>query len=462
AAWQDHDDATLRVDISARARLHKLRRTPDDGAMGGSELERRLRERFQAAQSAHSWADVESVAGSRRCRRRSRNSEDSDSEDGGGATADDYGAEAAASSAALLADSARMVTGRRGSGAGPRPLPKGRIDILRVKDANLTEPAKAAVRAVGFHTTKPLLLAGGWDKTLRLFQVDGVKNRKVQSVFLTDLPISQAAFTAGGDAAVLAGPRPFFYWLDLATACAVKVPRLFPALRKLERFAASPDGEWLAFAVSGSAGNGGGGGNGGLVLLLSCRTKQWAGELHIGAPTVTALCFAPDSRSLLAAGTDGQVFRFDVRSRRCVLRFYNEGGTGTTSLAVSSGERFTAVGSASGVVNLYDTAALAAMAPGRGVLRPAPTKAVMNLTTAVTEAQFSCDGQFLIVASREKRDALKLVHLPSCTVFANWPTERTPVRYPYSLALSPSGGFMAVGNDRGRVLLYRVKHYPQG
>lgn len=70
-------------------------------------------------------------------------------------------------------------------------------------------------------------------------------------------------------------------------------------------------------------------------------------------------------------------------------------------------------------------------------------------------------GQMLAIASNQKRDSLKVIHSASCTPFTNWPTERTPVRYPFALDFSPGGGFLAVGNDRGCVLLYRIRHYPQ-
>lgn len=69
--------------------------------------------------------------------------------------------------------------------------------------------------------------------------------------------------------------------------------------------------------------------------------------------------------------------------------------------------------------------------------------------------------QMLAIASNQKRDALKVIHSSSCAPFTNWPTERTPVRYPFALDFSPGGGFLAVGNDRGCVLLYRLRHYPQ-
>ncbi|CAN0307933.1 unnamed protein product, partial [Laminaria digitata] len=95
----------------------------------------------------------------------------------------------------------------------------------------------------------------------------------------------------------------------------------------------------------------------GYVLLLSSKTKQWAADFKLNSPA-TAVTFTPDSQYILAAGGDGDVYKFDVRSRRCVLRFFNEGGTTTTSLATTSSSSsslgLTAVGSDSGVVNVYE------------------------------------------------------------------------------------------------------------
>lgn len=50
-------------------------------------------------------------------------------------------------------------------------IPVALFLVLRCKDANQHDPAKAVVRAVSFHPTGELLLAGGFDKSLRLFQV---------------------------------------------------------------------------------------------------------------------------------------------------------------------------------------------------------------------------------------------------------------------------------------------------
>lgn len=52
-----------------------------------------------------------------------------------------------------------------------------------------------------------------------------------------------------------------------------------------------------------------------------------------------------------------------------------------------------AVGSESGVVNIYDAIAGSAAEAKMGVYRPKPLHAVMNLTTAVTTAKFNFDAQ---------------------------------------------------------------------
>ncbi|CAN0023203.1 unnamed protein product [Choristocarpus tenellus] len=83
----------------------------------------------------------------------------------------------------------------------------------------------------------------------------------------------------------------------------------------------------------------------------------------------------------------------------------------------------------------------------------------MSLTTAADIVKFNPDGQVMAIASSTKRDALKVVHMPTGMLFTNWPTERTPVRYPFAIDFSPSSGYLAVGNDRGQALLYRIRHY---
>ncbi|KAK3264408.1 U3 snoRNP protein, partial [Cymbomonas tetramitiformis] len=90
---------------------------------------------------------------------------------------------------------------------------------------------------------------------------------------------------------------------------------------------------------------------------------------------------------------------------------------------------------------------------------PVPEKILMNLTTKIDSLAFSPDSQILAMSSTMKKDSLRLVHLPSYTVFSNWPTSKTPLHFVSSLAFSPGGGYLAIGNAKGRVLLYRLHHY---
>ena len=58
-----------------------------------------------------------------------------------------------------------------------------------------------------------------------------------------------------------------------------------------------------------------------------------------------------------------------------------------------------------------------------------------------------------------KKDALRLVHLESGSVYSNWPHASTPLNYVNSVAFSPGSAFMVVGNARGIAMLYRLKHF---
>lgn len=51
------------------------------------------------------------------------------------------------------------------------------------------------------------------------------------------------------------------------------------------------------------------------------------------------------------------------------------------------------------------------------------------------------------------------IHLPSLTAFSNWPTSSTPLGHVTSVDFSPRSEYIAVGNSRGRVLLYHLRDF---
>lgn len=89
----------------------------------------------------------------------------------------------------------------------------------------------------------------------------------------------------------------------------------------------------------------------------------------------------------------------------------------------------------------------------------APLKSIMNLHTSADCVRFNTDGQILAMSTQRDKDSLKLLHVPSKTVFSNWPTSKTPLGYVWSMDFSPQSKFLAIGNDKGKCLLYKIKHY---
>lgn len=191
---------------------------------------------------------------------------------------------------------------------------------------------------------------------------------------------------------------------------------------------------------------------------------------------ITDFCidYQPISRGkfrtiLIAVNAYGEVWEFDLNKNGNVIRRWkDQGGVGITKIQVGGGttttcpalqiskikqNRWLAVGSESGFVNLYDRNN--AMTSST----PTPVAALDQLTTTISNLQFSPDGQILCMASRAVKDALRLVHLPSCSVFSNWPTSGTPLGKVTSVAFSPSGGLLAVGNEQGKVRLWKLNHY---
>jgi U3 small nucleolar RNA-associated protein 18 len=278
------------------------------------------------------------------------------------------------------------------------------------------------------------------------------------------MPIYSASFLGASSGKVVAsGRRPFFYLYDTVAGKLDQVPKIVGRARQeksLERCVASPDGRTIAFC-----------GNDGYIILYDAHNKRWITDLKVNG-SVRAICFTPgggEHHHVMASGSDGDVYRWDLRNSRrpCIERFSNQDGTITSCLAASS-QQF-AVGAESGVVNLYASH----QAPGRGssgsgmsaVLASAgrtPVKSILNLHTSADMVRFNGDGQILAMSTRRERqnnNSLKLLHVPTATVFSNWPTSKTPLGYVWSMDFSPQSKFLAIGNDKGKCLLYRLNHY---
>ncbi|GAA6006200.1 Utp18p [Rhodotorula paludigena] len=477
AAWHDPADESLQVSLQGQKRLRKLRDAASEDVVSGLEYESRLRRQFEKLHPPPQWA---TDARRKILRRRAAaaqhggnaallfggDSDASDASDAEGSADERDEADELFSRANVGGSKKRTVKGGR--------IEPGEIDIDRVRDANQQEQTSSAVVEIGFHPRAQVLFSATSDRRLRLFQIDGTTNPLLQTLHVPELPIQAAAFHPSGSSVLLTGSRPFFLSYDVQTGQTLRSPRglLHAGLGGsdrastggsggLERFRFSPGtGDVLALA-----------GRRGYVHLVDwgasgvSRGGQVLGEVKMNAPVV-GLAWQRDGRELVTLGEDSDVYVWDVGTRKCVERWRDEGGFGARAIETSRDGKWTAVGSSTGIVNLYDDASAgqAGLGAGRrleGQERKA-RKAVENLVTPVSTMRFNHDAQLVALASKTNKDQLKLVHLPSCTVFQNWPTQQTPLHHVTSVDFSKGSEWLAVGNQRGKVLLYEVKQFARG
>ncbi|KAJ2273084.1 U3 snoRNP protein [Coemansia sp. RSA 355] len=410
AAWEDDDMQDATVALKSKARLRKLRTEEDEDSVSGDVYEERLRRQFEKINPVPKWAA----------------SDDSDR----------VGSD-------LLQTSAPLVSHTHVQ------LPSSSIDIARVRNANQAAVSQSAVQSVQFHPSASVLLTAGLDKTLRLFEVDGKENQKIQSIYFKDLPITSAQFIRGGHEIVASGRRGWYYAVDVEHATVTRINGV-PGrpLKSLEFMRTSTDGDRMAFM-----------GNAGQIHLVSTRTKQFVHTLPMNG-VVRDVEFTNDGNYLWSTGLDNHVYQWDLRQNQCVSRWHDPTVFRPTCLAISQDATYYASGDHAGVVNIYDARAMREEAQDSTFFNVRPFKAVSNLTTAVHGLRFNHSAEILAVYSRKKKDQLKLVHLPSATVFSNWPGSNSHLGHVQCVDFSPKSGFMAVGNDAGKALLYRLQHYP--
>lgn len=455
-AWVDDDD--VEIDLMAATRTSKLRKTiegefhleprlrkptfdplsPPENTVSNEEYESRLRERQKEVSvkvggaDFTSWADPE-TANQTKPRANSYDSDDS-----------------TPSLSNVLSSAAPLL-------ATSKNIPPTTISSVRVQDLNQVDYNKSTVCSVKFHPDGAIALTAGYDKTLRFFALSSDPKgpaSKIHGIFFPDLPIMDAQFMDDGGSVVLCGRRKFIYTYDVVAGVVSKIPKLGNRPEKSwEKMAVNSTGSMVAFV-----------GIDGFAVVCKGVTLEVLGTFKMSG-TCRTVAFSAGGDYLLASGSDGNVYKWDVRmlssksgESKPVYKFKNQDGSIVQSLAVS--RKLTAVGSESGVVNLYENSKEERSANfySRTEERD-PMKAIMNLTTCIDNLRFNDTGEILAISSRREKDSMRLVHLPSATVFSNWPTSKTPLGYVWSFDFSPKSGYLAVGNDKGKCLMYRLSHY---
>ncbi|KYQ56434.1 U3 small nucleolar RNA-associated protein 18 like protein [Trachymyrmex zeteki] len=321
-------------------------------------------------------------------------------------------------------------------------LPKNVIDIKVLKALNKsTRTEGPIITSVEFHPSSTVALVAGTSGILSLFQVDGHTNNKLHSMQFKKYPISKATFMKEGTEILLGSQYyPYCHTYDLMNGKTYKLS-LPHRITNMKRYEVSPDGKLIALC-----------GRLGEIYLLHSFTKELVGTFKMNSKC-RVLAFTPDGKTLISHGDGSEMYIWDLNTRTCINRALDDGSLSCTSLAVSPSGQFVATGSAQGVVNLYDM---------KTVLEdqsPAPLKIWMNLVTSVTSLKFNLTSEILIAASVDKYNAFRMMHLPSFTVFSNFPTLQTNIGMPQTINFSPGSGYLSISNRTGSALLYRLRHY---
>ncbi|CAE6430462.1 unnamed protein product [Rhizoctonia solani] len=292
-------------------------------------------------------------------------------------------------------------------------LPTTELAITRLRDANQAARTDGPVTGIQFHPSSrvPVLMVAGADKRVRLFNVDGLTNPLLQTLHTPALPPNNASFHPSGTSILLSGPRPFVCVYDLQSA------------------------HVATHHVSGRP-------------QPDAKTDTQDRACDVNA-------FSRDGCTLAIAGRQGRVRLLDWASVSVVGEIKASASVKSIwwSMRDDTGPEMYTLDANAEVFNVYDTPSTLASSA------PVQLKTLPHLTTSVTSLRFNHDAQILASASKTKKDQLKLIHTKTLTTFANWPTSGTPLGHVTTLDFSTRSEYLAIGNTRGNVLLYNLRHF---
>ncbi|KAI9789055.1 MAG: hypothetical protein M1816_006410 [Peltula sp. TS41687] len=526
-AWEDSDDDRMMVSLANNARLRKLRNFEGEDLVNGREYTRRLRRQFVRLNPVPEWVQYARRQESRKKKRRksleSNESGSSVDEASSGEEMDvdddDEEEELSAKPLAKLLQNpdALIRTTNRGIGSSSKRI-KFRpevIDIQRTRDVGGLQPS--AITSLSFHPTHPMLLTAGPASTLylhRLSPSDSTNpNPLLTSLHVRRTPITSAFFHPHGSRIFFSGRKSHFHIWDLADGAVEKISRIqghSEQQRDMERFKLSPCGRWIGLVGSRRKANVG------LINILDAQTTQWIAEARVESRGgIADFAWWRDGEGLTAAGKGGEVIEYSLGLRRVLARWFDEGAVGTTVLclggrikptntttaaaAALGPDRYVAVGSTTGIVNVYDRLPWTTTTTAETSIpsRPKPLRTLESLTTPISHLVFSpvevdaqghgqsrrqSQGVILALSSRWKRNALRLVHLPSGTVYRNWPTSTTNLGRITAVGFGWGGAggageeggggggekrekssaaglllYLALGNEQGRCGLWEIR-----
>ena len=378
---------------------------------------------------------------------------------------------------------ASQLFAQGGAATKQRRLRPEVLDIQKSRD--IPTKHKYAVTSLAFHPAHNVLLSSSISSVVHLHQIAPgaypTPNPLLTSVQVRHAGVRCTEFLMDADALletgskdsheiVFGGRRKYFHKWDMGTGKVQRVSQIHGhelEHKSMERFHLSPAGTHMAIVSTNRK-------RGGILNILDVNTMMWVAQARqesVGG--VADFQWWRNGEGITILGRDGRVGEWCLETRRFVAMWRDSGSTGGTAIAMGGsggpealgGDRWLALGSKSGITNMYDRAALvkSSKVESSGAFTvemdavPTPLRVLEQLTTPVTTIVFTPDGQLMAFASQHQRDALRLVHLPSATVYRNWPTVKTPLGKVTAVAFSRNSEYLAVANDQGKTRLWEIR-----
>ncbi len=86
-------------------------------------------------------------------------------------------------------------------------------------------------------------------------------------------------------------------------------------------------------------------------------------------------------------------------------------------------------------------------------------KQIGNLTTAISGLEFNNSNEILVGFSKWKKSAIRIAHVPSFSVYSNWPNLKTNLNFITAAGVSSDSKYLVLGNDKANVYVYNFKHF---
>ena len=186
--------------------------------------------------------------------------------------------------------------------------------------------------------------------------------------------------------------------------------------------------------------------DGGNIVTIDRRSKQLASEFRLNNGCV-GLNWSRDSTSLFAGDERSNIYQFDHRSSRCIIRSQLETISSMSSFAMN-GDQLIACGSPFGTVDVVEVASLAS---------PKVVASFDKLVTSVDTLGFHpIHRSMLMASSREKKNAMRVYECGNGRTLPGWPSEKELIGRALDFSFSDCGRFLAIGCKSGRVQMYAL------